>query len=91
MLDITRRSAEFVAGINSADLPDRCVEAAKIGFVDCVGVMIAGAGEEPVRIVSAMAPTVLQNDATPEIPSGRKASSTWPRFDVRHRPSTPFS
>ena len=75
MLDITRRSAEFVAGINRADLPDRCVEAAKIGFVDCVGVMIAGAGEEPVRIVSAMAPTVPQNDAAPEIPSGRNLSA----------------
>jgi hypothetical protein len=36
MLDITRRSAEFVAGINRADLPDRCVEAAKIGFAGCI-------------------------------------------------------
>lgn len=75
MLDITRQSAEFVAGISHAALPDRCVEAAKIGFVDCIGVMIAGAGEEPVRIVSAMAPTSLQNDAAPEIPSGRNLSA----------------
>lgn len=71
MLDITRRSAHFVAGIKHADLPDRCVEAAKLGFVDCVGVMIAGAGEEPVRIVSAMLTASTQNDAAPQIPSGR--------------------
>lgn len=75
MLDITKQSADFVAGISHAALPDRCVEAAKIGFADCVGVMIAGAAEEPVRIVSAMAPSVLQNDAAPEIPSGRNLSA----------------
>lgn len=71
MLDITKQSAEFVAGIRHAALPNRCAQAARIGFADCVGVMIAGATEEPVRIVSAMAPSVLQNDAAPEIPSGR--------------------
>ncbi|MBV9114634.1 MAG: MmgE/PrpD family protein, partial [Hyphomicrobiales bacterium] len=71
MLNITKQSADFVASISHDGLPESCVRAAKIGFADCVGVMIAGAAEEPVRIVSAMVPTVLQNDAAPEIPSGR--------------------
>jgi 2-methylcitrate dehydratase PrpD len=75
MLNITRQSADFIAGIDYARLPDRCVAAAKIGFADCVGVMIAGAAETPVRIVSAMVPTVMQNDAAPEIPSGRTLSA----------------
>jgi 2-methylcitrate dehydratase PrpD len=75
MLNITRQSADFISGIDYPRLPDRCVTAAKIGFADCVGVMIAGAAEAPVRIVSAMVPTVMQNDAAPEIPSGRTLSA----------------
>jgi len=76
MLDITQQSANFVAALKHADLPDRCIEAARIGFVDCVGVMIAGAAEPPVRIVSAMLTTSLQNDAAPEIPSGRNLTAS---------------
>jgi 2-methylcitrate dehydratase PrpD len=75
MLEITRQAANFVASISHGGLPKRCVEAAKIGFADCVGVMIAGATEQPVRIVSAMVPPFMQNDAAPEIPSGRKLSA----------------
>ncbi|MBS7706615.1 MmgE/PrpD family protein [Chelatococcus asaccharovorans] len=71
MLDITRQAAEFVAAIKPPDLPQRCIEAARIGIVDCVGVMIAGAAEEPVRIVAAMLAATTQNDGAPEIPGGR--------------------
>ena len=69
-MDITRQTANFVASLTD-DLPDRCREAARIGIVDCVGVMIAGAAEHPVRIVSAMLATCTQNDGAPEIPAGR--------------------
>ena len=57
MPDITRQTANFVAGLKPSDLPDRCREAARTGIIDCVGVMIAGAAEQPVRIVSAMLAT----------------------------------
>lgn len=76
MLDITRQSANFVAGLRHADLPDRCIEAARIGIADCVGVMIAGAAEEPVRIVSAMLTASTKNDGAPEIPSGRNLAAS---------------
>jgi 2-methylcitrate dehydratase PrpD len=76
MLEITRQAADFVANINHSGLPKRCVEVAKIGFADCVGVMIAGATEKPVRIVSAMVPSLMQNDAAPEIPWGRNLSAS---------------
>ena len=75
MLAITRRSAEFVAGLQPADLPPRAIEAARIGMVDCVGVMIAGATEEPVAIVSAMVSTSRENDGAPTIPWGRLLSA----------------
>jgi 2-methylcitrate dehydratase PrpD len=75
MLDITRQTANFVANFKPTDVPDRCLEAARIGIVDCVGVMIAGAGEQPVRIVSAMVATSTQNDGAPEIPTGRNLAA----------------
>jgi 2-methylcitrate dehydratase PrpD len=76
MLDITRQTANFVADLKPADLPDRCREAARTGIVDCVGVMIAGASEQPVGIVSAMLSTSTQNDGAPEIPSGRNLAAS---------------
>ncbi len=71
MLEITRQTADFVTRLTPADLPDRCREAARTGIIDCVGVMIAGASEQPVRIVTAMLAASTQNDGAPEIPSGR--------------------
>ncbi|TQF38781.1 hypothetical protein UNPF46_15000 [Bradyrhizobium sp. UNPF46] len=56
-------------------MPDRCREAARTGIIDCVGVMIAGAREQPVRIVSAMLATSTQNDGAPEIPAGRNLAA----------------
>ena len=76
MLDITRQTANFVASLKPSDLPDRCREAARIGIIDCVGVMIAGAAEHPVRIVSAMFATSTQNDGAPEIPAGRNLAAS---------------
>ena len=71
MVEITRRAADFVAGLQRRDIPDICADAARVGMLDCVGVMIAGAGEQPVAIVASMVTPSLQNDGAPEIPSGR--------------------
>ena len=62
--------------LKPSDLPDRCREAARIGIVDCVGVMIAGAAEQPVRIVSPMLAASTQNDGAPEIPAGRNLAAS---------------
>lgn len=75
MLDLTRQTANFVANLKPAGLPSRCREPARIGFADCTGVMIAGAAEDPVRIVSAMLASSTQNDGAPEIPSGRNLAA----------------
>lgn len=76
MLDLTRQTADFVANLKPADLPERCREAARTGIIDCVGVMIASVSEEPVRIVSAMLAASTQNDGAPEIPSGRNLAAS---------------
>lgn len=75
MLELTKQAGEFASAISISDLPDRAAEATRIGIADCVGVMIAGAGEEAVRIVAAMVPATSGKDAAPEIPSGRKLSA----------------
>ncbi|WP_407179799.1 MmgE/PrpD family protein [Bradyrhizobium sp. STM 3562] len=76
MPGITRQTANFVAGLSSSDLPERCREAARTGILDCLGVMMAGAGEQPVRMVSSMLATSTQNDGAPEIPVGRNLAAS---------------
>lgn len=76
MLDLTHQTANFVARLKPADLPERCTEAARTGVIDCIGTMIAGASEQPVRIVSAMLAASTQNEGAPEIPSGRNLAAS---------------
>jgi 2-methylcitrate dehydratase PrpD len=75
MLELTKQAAEFASAVTISDLPDRCTEATTIGITDCAGVMIAGAGEEAVRIVAVMAPVAAGKDTAPEMPSGRNLSA----------------
>jgi 2-methylcitrate dehydratase PrpD len=71
MTGLTAAIGEFVASLQPEAMPERCSYGAKIGMLDCVGVMIAGAGEPAVKIVNAMVPASTTNDGAPEIPSGR--------------------
>ena len=71
MTQLTAGIAEFVANTQRRKMPQACIEAARIGLVDCVGVMLAGAHEPGVRLVAAMVATSSSNDGAPEIPSGR--------------------
>ena len=48
---LTSDIAEFVTSVVAGALPEGCSYAARIGMVDCVGVMIAGAGEPVARLV----------------------------------------
>ena len=68
---LTSDIAEFVTSVEVAALPERCSYGARIGMVDCVGVMIAGAGEPVVRLVAATIAASTQNEGAPEIPFGR--------------------
>jgi 2-methylcitrate dehydratase PrpD len=71
MPSLTRAIAEFVATVDPDKLPERCLDGARIGMLDCLGVMVAGAREDATQIVSAMVATSVANDGAPEIPSGR--------------------
>ena len=48
MTALTSDIAKFVATISRGAVPERCNFGARIGMLDCVGTMIAGA-DEPAR------------------------------------------
>ena len=73
-IELTRELARFAAGVRYENLPERAVLAARLGFTDCVGVMIAGAAEESPRRLSAFVSPVGTGPSAPEIPSGRAVS-----------------
>jgi 2-methylcitrate dehydratase PrpD len=76
MPSLTQAIAEFVAAVDVGKIPDRCLYGARIGMLDCLGVMVAGAREEAAQIVSAMVAASVTNDVAPEIPSGRNLAPT---------------
>jgi 2-methylcitrate dehydratase PrpD len=75
MTRLADQAAQFVAAINPATLPERCVDAARTGIADCVGTMIAGSNEQAPRIVAKLVPASTSNEGAPEIPSGRNLSA----------------
>ena len=75
MPGLTLGLAEMVSGIGSAELPARSCQAIRRGFADCVGVLLAGAGEEATRIVASMVPNASGPGCAPLIPSGRMVAA----------------
>ncbi|MBO0763569.1 MAG: MmgE/PrpD family protein [Hyphomicrobiaceae bacterium] len=75
MTTLAGQVAQFVGAIDTATLPQRSIDAARTGITDCVGVMIAGAGEPAPRIVAKFVPASTSNEGAPEIPSGRNLSA----------------
>jgi 2-methylcitrate dehydratase PrpD len=73
-MSLTGLVADFVSRIQISDIPKRAIDAATLGITDCVGVMIAGAEEESVRIVAALAASASDGDS-PQIPSGRRLAA----------------
>ena len=48
---LTAELGRFVADLSPNRVPDAALRIARMGFTDCVGTMIAGRGEEPVRLL----------------------------------------
>jgi len=76
MTALTSDIAAFVATVDAGSMPERCSFGARIGMLDCVGTMIAGADEEAVQIVARMVANSTTNDGAPEIPGGRNLSAS---------------
>jgi 2-methylcitrate dehydratase PrpD len=67
--------ARFVAGFRFEDLPQRAVLAARTGFADCIGVMVAGGYEAAPCHIAKCVPTVNAGYSAPQIPGGRALSA----------------
>ena len=76
MTALTSDIAGFVASVSAGAAPERCNFGARIGMLDCVGTMIAGADEQAVKIVAQMVPAYTGNDGAPEVPGGRNLSAS---------------
>jgi 2-methylcitrate dehydratase PrpD len=75
MQTLTRAIAEFTASVETRKIPERCIYGARIGLLDCIGVMIAGAREDAPQLVSRTVAVSSANDGAPEIPSGRNLAA----------------
>lgn len=71
---LTQELANFVAGLRYDELPPAAVEAVRIGLLDCIGVMIAGAVHPGARRVAALVTTSADPDAAPALWDGRRLS-----------------
>lgn len=52
MTALTRHLGQFIADLSPNRLPEEAVRVAKMGFIDCIGTMIAGRKEDSVRIMT---------------------------------------
>jgi hypothetical protein len=65
-----------VTSVEAGAIPERCSYGARIDMVDCVDVMIAGAGGPVVRLVAATVANSTQNEGAPEILTGRNLAGS---------------
>jgi 2-methylcitrate dehydratase PrpD len=72
-MTLTRHIGEFVTAAAFDGLPPRSLEIAKLGFIDCLAVMIAGSSEDVVRILTATLPVDAAPGEASLYLSGRKA------------------
>jgi len=52
MTALTRHLGQFVADLSPNQIPDEAARVARMGFIDCIGTMIAGRDEDSVRIMT---------------------------------------
>ena len=50
-MSLTRTLGQFIADLSPNRLPEEAVRVARLGFIDCIGTMIAGRREDCVRIM----------------------------------------
>ena len=51
VMPLTKELGQFVADLSPNRLPEEAVRVARMGFIDCIGTMIAGRNEDCVRIM----------------------------------------
>ena len=82
-MSLTKTLGQFIADLSPNRLPEEAVRIARLGFIDCIGTMIAGRREDCVRIMKqVLAPA----DGPATLTFGkRKEHGAGSRLDQRHR------
>lgn len=72
MDSITAKAAAFVAGFDGKAFPAEARHAARVGFVDCIGVMLAGAREPAVGLAAVIATPAAGSNEAPVAVNGQR-------------------
>ena len=49
-MGLTEAIGTFIADLSPNRIPQQALEMARLGFIDCIGTMIAGRNEDAVRV-----------------------------------------
>jgi len=74
MVALTRELGRFVSQVRYEQLPEAAVAVAKLGFTDCVAVMVAGSSEPVVRIAHETLAAKTNAGEARLVPSGTRVS-----------------
>ena len=76
-MNATSLVAEFVAKSRYEDCPESAVDAARRAILDCLGVMLAGAGEPAARILQQVAQAEGGMPLCTVVGTGRRTGAVW--------------
>ncbi|MBS7701355.1 MULTISPECIES: MmgE/PrpD family protein [unclassified Chelatococcus] len=75
MTEVTRGLGQFVSRLRFEEIPALALEAANIGMLDCIGTMLAGAGEPAPKLVAATVAAATGNNFATEAVTGGRLSA----------------
>jgi 2-methylcitrate dehydratase PrpD len=84
-MSLTQALGRFVADLSPNRIPEEAMRVAQLGFIDCVGTMIAGRNEEAVRIMkSVLAPPPGPSSLTFSAERGPAPEAAWINGTAAH-------
>ncbi len=84
-MGLTQALGQFVADLSPNRIPEAAMRVAQLGFIDCVGTMIAGRNEEAVRIMkSVLAPPPGPSSLTFGAERGPAPEAAWINGTAAH-------
>jgi 2-methylcitrate dehydratase PrpD len=84
-MSLTQALGRFVADLSPNRIPEAAMRVAQLGFIDCVGTMIAGRNEEAVRIMkTVLAPPPGPSSLTFGAERGPAPEAAWINGTAAH-------
>jgi len=84
-MSLTQAIGRFVSDLSPNRIPEEAMRIAQLGFIDCIGTMIAGRNEEAVRIMkSVLAPPPGRSSLTFGAERGPAPEAAWINGTAAH-------